>query len=945
MSFVFCTAKAQRIEMPDGEAIVSVNIFTGSEVYRLITTKTTIYSSKLTKGIWSKSKQLYQTIPARKIVDAVFKSNEVGDIRNYAVLLDNGEIIVFTYLGKIDNFSESKSYPTPVQYLGNSSFRKIIFSDDISIQFGSTIYQTQQNVGTWKQDTAGLGKRTIADLTLDSSDDLFAATNKGIWKFDKVTSNWKQIGSKADTHSVSSVFCSRNGKMYAGTAIKGIWMSLDKGGTWVRDTAGIGNITISRFTDDTSNAVYATTGSNNSQLIRKLNGAISWERIDAGLRSFAGVQQVRITDIFGEATLELGTSFGCFTGMNFGESWQYSSLGIMAEEIYGVQFIGNTTVVSTGLGIFRKQGTSWTKVFPLTGFSGSRSLLRSDKAGISYFQLSSTGGSNNGQQGAIYSSHDNGWKWEIDTVGLSNVPSVGFFPSVFYADRNGRKQIIVSSATGFSLRLYSANPIWSIDTLGMGLEASSQIQAGFVMHTDFSMTNQYVGGVIDRATLAVEGSLLYKRSYTESVWTVDTMGLNKYPVIAITSGKLSTYCGTSVVNGVSSIFRKKDTRWEKIKSPPSAFSDVRAMAVDSSGTLYVAYSSVINQTPNRGVYATGDNGVSWLYAGLDSVTVRGLVATNEAVYAYSNRGTYKLSLQAIKAASIQFNIHEVNFNKATVSSSKDTIIHISNPGNDTLRVSNFYSSNPFINSFSVIPSQFTLAQGEGIDVKIRFSPSFEGIVSTTLRSVSNTIPDTILVTGEGIKPNAKIQFVSKSILFGSVATGKFTDTLIEVGNMGSDTLRVTNVSSTNSMFSCIPKSFIVPPFGNSKVTIRFAPTSSTTQNGQIRFFTNSGNDTIFVFGSGVVSSVLNDWVSDRVRMSVTPNPLSESASVHFALPANSQVRLNIVNSLGETVSTIYEGLLDAGEHHFPINISADGIYFVRLVSPIGVATVKVAVIL
>ena len=315
MSIVFCTAKAQRIDMPDGEAIVSVNTFTGSEVYRLISTKTTIYSSKLLKGVWSKGKQLYQTIPARKIVDAVFKSGDVGDSRNYAVLLDNGETIVFSYNGKIDDFFELKFYGTPVQYLGNSSFRKILFADVISVQFGSSVYRNLLNGSAWKQDTAGLGKLSIADITLDKFGVVLAATNKGLWKFDSGISSWMQIGAEKDTLSVSSVFCTRNGKMYAGMATKGIWMSSDNGVTWLRDSTGSGSVTISRFGDDTSSAVYATTGSNNSQLFRKLNGANSWERIDAGLRSFAGMQQIRITDISGESTLELGTSFGCFTAI------------------------------------------------------------------------------------------------------------------------------------------------------------------------------------------------------------------------------------------------------------------------------------------------------------------------------------------------------------------------------------------------------------------------------------------------------------------------------------------------------------------------------------------------------------------------------------------------------------------------------------------------------
>ncbi|MFN8361884.1 MAG: choice-of-anchor D domain-containing protein [Candidatus Kapaibacterium sp.] len=960
---LFSPASAQQIEMPDGEAIVAVNTFSETSAYRLTATRSTIYSSKFTAGAWSKGKQVYQTIPARRIVDAAFKSGEIGDTRTYAVLLENGETMVFSYNGVTETFAAPVAYPSPFVPQGNAAYRKILIADDIAVQFGSTCYRNQRDGSPWKLDTAGISRLTIADITLDDRDALLAATSKGVWKFNPTAGNWTRLGATADTLSIASVFGTRNGRIFAGTANRSTWVSADHGATWTRDSAGIGVAAIARFGDDAGNTVYAATsgagggggggGGGTSQLYRRTLTGASWERIDSSLRAYAmsSIQNIRITDLSGEAGVEVATLFGCYTGATNGDSWTYSTSGIMAEDIYGVQMLGTSTVVSTGLGVYHKQGTGgWTKVFPVVGYAGTRPLIRSDKAGVSYFQLGATGGGQGGQQiGQIYKSTDNGASWTIDTAGISAVPAStsNILAPVFYADRSGRRSIINSSGTGVPLRLYSANPTWAIDTAGMGLVSSNQqTQAATAMHTDFTMTNQYISGAIFNQIFAVQDAILFKRAYAGGAWTVDTAGLNKAPIVSITSDKSNTYCGSTAVNGISSIFRKNAGVWEKIVSPPSAVSDARALTMDSNGVLYVAYSAspITQNAPNRGVYATSDNGATWQYAGLDSVLVRGLVATSDAVYAFTSRGTYKLGLQVLKAASIQFSKHEIAFPKLPINTFKDSTITITNSGNDTLRVSSFRAANQQVTAFSVNPPQFNLAPGKSLDVTVRFAPTAAGVFTTTLRSVANTLPDTILVSGEGLKPNAEMQLVSKQILFDAVTVGATADSVIEISNPGTDSLIVTSAVSNDPVFTCKPTSFRVPPGGKTTITLSFTPSSATNFNGRIRFTTNIGIDSITVFGTGNASSVREDEAARVLGMSVTPNPSAEAAAVRFTLPAESTVRLELVNAIGEKVSTVFAGDMSAGEHSIPLTFAASGTYFVRLVTPQSVGTVQVAVI-
>ncbi len=63
-----------------------------------------------------------------------------------------------------------------------------------------------------------------------------------------------------------------------------------------------------------------------------------------------------------------------------------------------------------------------------------------------------------------------------------------------------------------------------------------------------------------------------------------------------------------------------------------------------------------------------------------------------------------------------------------------------------------------------------------------------------------------------------------------------------------------------------------------------------------------------------------------------PNPFNPSTKIKFSIPKESDVKLVVYNMLGQTVSTIYDGRLEAGTHYVEFNGSSipSGIYFYRL---------------
>ncbi len=73
-----------------------------------------------------------------------------------------------------------------------------------------------------------------------------------------------------------------------------------------------------------------------------------------------------------------------------------------------------------------------------------------------------------------------------------------------------------------------------------------------------------------------------------------------------------------------------------------------------------------------------------------------------------------------------------------------------------------------------------------------------------------------------------------------------------------------------------------------------------------------------------------------------PNPFNPVTKIQFKLPKESNINLSVFNMLGQLVTTIYSGKLDAGTHFVEFDGSdlPSGIYFYRLEADNFVQTKK-----
>ncbi len=938
--------------MPDGEAVVSVNIIPDvlpNTDVRLCATRGRVYASALTGGAWSSNALVYDQLPLnRRIMDACLRQGETGTTRFLALLLDNGDVILLNFDLTTQSLTGApKVFAAPTVNPGNgfnqSTFRKVLLSSLLVVQYGSNVYfNTLDNHG-YSQDTTGLRGATINDVNFSRQDVIVAATNKGLFSYDAFTNKWSRTTNLDTNLSIATVLYARDGRVFAATSNRTMYMSPDNGTTWSRDTAGIAGVSIARMCDDASNVVYAATGGNNggsSALYRKNNGATSWSKVDALLTTVAG-GALRISDFAANHTLELGTPIGAMSSYKGAEDWNNTTTAIQAEDVYSLYFLsGGAQIVSTGVGVFRKNGSTWTQTFPTTGFNGAHPIFRSDNPATLSFQLAASSPT---VQGVIMSSTDNGATWFADTSGITNVPPAsGFTPAVFAMDVNAKKYI----AEGSPVTLYTS-PSWQMDTTGFDWQSVQGTASAIMVHTDKSNATTLGIGVFTQGFngVVVRQGITYRRSGS-SPWALDSAGLNGNALSCMTSNAQSSYAASVLMNGSSSLYKRGTSGWQKLASAPVAISDASAISIDSSKNLFVAYGQfVTTSAPNSGIVATADEGATWQSAGLIGLAVRALTSTAEGTYAVTTRGCYKLALSVLKSASIQFALHQIDFGTVEVGLSKDTVVEVSNSGTDTLRVANLRPANT---SFTVNPNSFTLAPGAKTSVTISFRPLAGGAQTATMRPLSNTLPDTVLLNGNGKSANAKLRFESLLVDLGTTDTKTPKDTVLSIGNSGTDTLIVKSVTCPNAFITASPTTFAIPPDGTHDITVRWAPTTPGSVVTVLRFTCNAPPDSLRILANAVVASVDDPALAERLGLSIGPNPvLNASAHLRCTLPTAGPCSIRLIDANGSLISTLLNESRDAGKLDLSIGEHlaqlASGSYYIRLVCNEGSVTTGIVV--
>jgi len=246
-----------------------------------------------------------------------------------------------------------------------------------------------------------------------------------------------------------------------------------------------------------------------------------------------------------------------------------------------------------------------------------------------------------------------------------------------------------------------------------------------------------------------------------------------------------------------------------------------------------------------------------------------LVFTSNAA---SSPDTIAVNSQGLDAV-LSTQSRNVNVAGAHVDSVMWTLITLTNTGNDTLR---FVSDTSTNSVFSSHLSAMLIPPGGSIIDSIKFLPMAMGADSGKLIYISNatTSPDTIAVNGNGVSgaKEAILATDSRNVNCGTTQTDKPLWTLINLSNIGNDTLRVATATSSSSVFSSHLSAMVIPPGGWIVDSIKFLPTVIGADSGKLIFISNAitSPDTIVVHGNGVGDSKEAIFATDSRNVNCGP---------------------------------------------------------------------------
>jgi hypothetical protein len=174
------------------------------------------------------------------------------------------------------------------------------------------------------------------------------------------------------------------------------------------------------------------------------------------------------------------------------------------------------------------------------------------------------------------------------------------------------------------------------------------------------------------------------------------------------------------------------------------------------------------------------------------------------------------------------------------------------------------------------PISGTVAPGTSMDVQvIANSTGLTGgdyIARVIINSNDPITPDTSMPVRMTVGGIPNIAVTPDSLCFDSLLVGLSVTLPIDVANVGSFPLNVSNVTSPSPAFSVDTTSFVVPPMASRAVNVTFTPPSSGFFGGQIAVASDDPDtpvDSVYVHGQGLEPPVV----------AITPDSLVASLPV------------------------------------------------------------------
>lgn len=197
------------------------------------------------------------------------------------------------------------------------------------------------------------------------------------------------------------------------------------------------------------------------------------------------------------------------------------------------------------------------------------------------------------------------------------------------------------------------------------------------------------------------------------------------------------------------------------------------------------------------------------------------------------------------------NLNNLDFGDVRNHTSKTESVTVTNIGTASLNISSVTSNNPL---FTVVSqSGGPIAPGASEIFYITFSPLVDGLQSGNIYFNHDAANMQNIVTVSGTGVSSKFSINLNNIDFGEVRNGTTKTDFVIITNTGTASLNISDIISSNEVFTVDPESASIAPGATMKIFVTFAPLVDGLQNGIIYFNHDALNmqNMITVSGTGI----------------------------------------------------------------------------------------------
>ncbi|MBI3503178.1 MAG: T9SS type A sorting domain-containing protein [Bacteroidetes bacterium] len=83
----------------------------------------------------------------------------------------------------------------------------------------------------------------------------------------------------------------------------------------------------------------------------------------------------------------------------------------------------------------------------------------------------------------------------------------------------------------------------------------------------------------------------------------------------------------------------------------------------------------------------------------------------------------------------------------------------------------------------------------------------------------------------------------------------------------------------------------------------------------------------------------------NLALNIFPNPAATTAKINYTLIKSAEIKIEVMNQLGEKINSVSPGNQPAGKQEYPLNVESlsAGIYFVKVISGEAIQTAKLVI--